>query len=202
MSDAEPSLPGEGLVYEDCLPLRVSALEAEVVPSRMLAIQESNEELLRIVAALDEHHTVEGSEDDAAHHGQDLARIESKLDLLLDLMAHVLTGQLAVPPALPVRFNADAIQWLQPQVPPEAGQRVLLDLYLHRKVPRPLVLPGVVHEVQAEEGGWRVTVRFEDMHAAVRDWLEKIIFRQHRRSVAEARARRQRREEEDERTSR
>ncbi len=186
MSAQHPSPLGEGLVYEDEVPLRLSELEAEIGPARLLSIQECNEEVLRAIAALDEHHG-EGGEEDALHHGQDLARIESKLDLLLDMVSHMLAEQLSLPPAVPVRLSAVGIQWYQAgQLPPQ-GRRVLLDLYLHRKFLKPLVMPGQVVQVQTQDGGGQVTVVFEDMPETVRNWLEKLIFRQHRRSIAYAR---------------
>ncbi|HHH36396.1 MAG TPA: hypothetical protein ENK48_06145 [Gammaproteobacteria bacterium] len=186
MSARHPSPLGEGLVYEDEVPLRFSELEAEIGQARLLSIQERNEEVLRAIAALDEHHG-EGGEEDALHHGQELARIESKLDLLLDMVSQMLTAQLAVPPSLPVRLSALGVQWRQSGPLPAAGRRLLLELYLHRKFLRPLILPGRVADVREEEGGGEVTVVFEGMTEAVSNWLEKLIFRQHRRSVALAR---------------
>ncbi len=190
-NDGRASPLGEGLVYEDILPLRVCEVEAEIPAPRLLSIQESNEEILRIIAALDEHHHAEGTDEDAAHHSQDLVRIESKLDLLLDMVANMLSHQLAIPPELPVRLNAHAIQWRQAGPPPAEGRRVLLDLYLHRKYPRPLVLPGRVASVEQDQDDYLAVVRFEGMSEAVQNWLEKLIFRQHRRSVAHARRRQQ-----------
>ncbi|MFQ5488320.1 MAG: PilZ domain-containing protein [Gammaproteobacteria bacterium] len=186
MTADNPSPLGEGLVYEDAVPLRVSEIEADVADARVTAIQESNEEILRVIAALDEHH-MEGGDEESQYLGQDLARIESKLDLLLDMVAHMLASQLAVPSQLPIRMTARAIQWRQAEAPPATGRQVLLDLYLHRKFPRPLVLLGVVQDVRREHGDFLVTVSFMHMSESVQNWLEKLIFRHHRRSVAHAR---------------
>lgn len=186
MTTDNPSSLGEGLVYEDSVPLRVSEIDVEVAAARVVAIQESNEEILRVIAALDEHHMDAGDEE-AQYLSQDLARIESKLDLLLDMVAHMLASQLAVPSQLPIRMTARAIQWRQAEPPPAPGHQVLLDLYLHRKFPRPLVLLGAVQDVQQAHDGFLVTVKFEHMSESVQNWLEKLIFRQHRRSVAQAR---------------
>ncbi len=186
MTGDNPSPLGEGLVYEDAVPLRISEIEAEVANARLTAIQESNEEILRVIAALDEHH-MESGDEESQYLGQDLVRIESKLDLLLDMVAHMLASQLAVPSQRPIRMTARAIQWRQAEPPPATGQQVLLDLYLHRKFPRPLVLLGVTQDVREEHGDFLVTVAFMHMSEAVENWLEKLIFRHHRRSVAHAR---------------
>ncbi len=186
MKDESSSSLGEGLVYEDAVPLRVNEISAHLEEGRLAAMQDSNEEILRVIAALDEHHAEAGDEE-AQHLGQDLARIESKLDLLLDMVAHMLASQLSVPSRLPIRLTASAIQWRQAEAPPAAGRQVLLDLYLHRKFPRPLVLLGVVREVRTLPGEYQVTVDFAGMGESVRNWLEKLIFRHHRRSIAQAR---------------
>jgi hypothetical protein len=65
----------------------------------------------------------------------------------------------------------------------------MIELYLHRLLPRPLNLPAVVERVETATGEQRVICRLYLAGEAVQAELEKLIFRQHRRAVASKRQR-------------
>ncbi|MDX9741489.1 MAG: PilZ domain-containing protein [Gammaproteobacteria bacterium] len=178
---------GTGLCYEDVLPLRWRRSDDAHSLARSLAINLGNEQLLRHLAAVDEFRG-EGGEDDS-QTAHDLHRLESKLDLLIDLIGELLTRQADLPVAAPVRLCAETLVWTcAPGAAPATGDFIEADVFLSPRYPRPLVIFGVIESVQAEDDGRaRVSLRYRELSAGVRSALEKTIFRQHRRMVAQAR---------------
>ncbi len=170
----------EGLIYEATLPLAWQLLDG---PPDSIALQsqgESNESFLRALAALDHH--AESSEEPETLHPE-LVRLDLKINLLMELVGQALSVQLSVPPPVRLRFNAHGVEWTGADLPPQ-GRWVRIQLYLKPEFPRPLVTFGQV--LRAESGA--ATVAFEGIGEAVEDGLEKMIFRHHRRVIAQHRA--------------
>lgn len=185
MTEDESRPFGENLVFEDRIPLGWRQIESAPSASQILRTHDANERVLRCLAALDEYHT-DAAEEEHAHGGHDLARVEFKLNLLLDMMGRILVHHMSVPEPVPVRIGATSIQWESERVPP-LGQYLGIDVYLNQRYPSPITLFGVVRAVHPAEGTCRVEVGYKDMSESVQGWIEKLIFRQHRRLVAQAR---------------
>lgn len=177
MSHQTPDSFGAGLVLEDRLPLHWRVAEA---PDALSPLQLSNEETLRVILSLDEHH-VEAS-DENPEFAHEVQRLETKINLILELVSQVLARQLQLPEALPVRLSAHEIEW-EAAVAPAAGSSVLLEIYACPRYPRPLFLPATVKD----SSGGRVRAVFDDLGAPVQDLIEKLIFRHHRRQIAATR---------------
>lgn len=143
--------------------------------------QLSNEETLRVILSLDEHH-VEAS-DENPEFAHEVQRLESKINLILELVSQVLARQLQLPGALPVRLSAHAIDWEAVGAVPAVGSPVLIEIYVCPRYPRPLFLSATVKD----SAGGRVRAAFDDLGDAVQDLLEKLIFRHHRRQIAATR---------------
>ncbi len=182
MSESDPF--DEGLVYRSELPLawRQIADPAELDAE---ALNAGNEQTLRLLAAVEEFFP-----DIADEHGQshEFARLELKLNLLLELVTQLLAAQRSLPPASPLRLNAHAVEWDHIGAdPPKTGDRLLLEVYLSPEVPRPIRLPAQVLQVQAAAGEANVTAALAQLSELVVELLEKFIFRRHRRSIAHSR---------------
>jgi hypothetical protein len=184
--DTEPTdTLGASLVLEDRLPLRWEAVVEEAEPAVLLHDRRSNEATLRLIFGLDEHRP-EIAEDDSAV-AQELARLDFKVNLLLDLVGDLVARQLDLPGELAVRISAREIQWVDAKAP-AVGQKCRLHVYLDLRYPRPLTLRGRVVGVEpAPPERHRITLEFDDPGEPVQTWLEKLIFRHHRRGIAEAR---------------
>jgi len=181
MSEHVPEPLGKGLVYEDWLPLKWNAAK-EVPPVAALShIHDANEKFLRRVATLEEEPA------DIAETNPELVkeflRLESKLDLVLDMVGTILAGHLKLPKPSPIRLTAEAISWDSPEAPP-VGSHAVIELYLLPSCPYPLTLLGSVKSVEQSPEGCRTAVVFDEIGEDVREWLERTIFRQHRRRVA------------------
>ncbi len=174
---------GAGLTLESAIPLRWSAAEdADAV--QIAGLQQANEELLRVISILDEHAPQLTDEHPAVAH--ELQRLDFKLNVLLDLVGQLFARSTPLPPAVPARLNAESVEWEATHVPAR-GSRVYLEIYLNAQYPRPLILTGQVSAIQPMPNAFHILVIFDDMSEIVRDWLEKIIFRRHRRQIAHTR---------------
>lgn len=177
---------GQGLVYEDMLPLRWRGVDVRHTTLELARLQETNDEILRTLGMLDEY-LAESSEEHTPL-SQEMLRVETKLNLLLALVGQLFTLHYPQPPARPVKLGPRAVEWVTADGLP-LGDYGVVELYLSPRCPRPLVLPGVVRKVEALPGGHSIGVEFLGLGDAVTDRLEKIIFRHHRRSIALARRR-------------
>ncbi|MHB8255657.1 MAG: PilZ domain-containing protein [Acidiferrobacterales bacterium] len=180
---SEQNVLGAGIAYEGMLPL--SWRDANPLDGlQRRAEQAANEELLRILSVLEER--PQELADDHPAVAQELRRLDSKLDLVLDLVGRVLAHHEPPPPPLTVRLRARDLEWHDVRAP-AAGGRVDVALYLCLRVPRPLTLSGRVRSVQPSPEGFRAVMDIDDPGEVVAELLEKIIFVHHRRTVAQTR---------------
>jgi len=113
-------------------------------------------------------------------------RMEAKLDLNLLLLGRVLEQTL---PALPVRSVRWSIRGARlgrlddDGATPASGSEGILQIQLCHWLPEPLELPA---RVLAADAGY-LWLRFPELTAALHDALERHLFRQHRRQIAQAR---------------
>jgi hypothetical protein len=173
----------EALAYEDELPLGWEVVEQLPPGQRLATLNASNEALLRVREGLEE--PARGT-DENQELAQEFNRLESKLNLILELMAEWLRRQGDLPSALPVRFNAWGIAWEAEDLPvPDALLR--MQLYICPTVPKPLVLYARVLRQESGESGMRAVATFLDLSPGMVDGLERLVFRRHRREVAQLR---------------
>lgn len=117
----------------------------------------------------------------------ELAPIEAKLNLVLQLLTQVIQQQNPLPSKLFVELSATQLAW---QIATGVAQHVIpaqyLELILHLdpRVPLPITLCGRVVSVAADG---RVCVQLQHHGAAEADAWERWLFRQHRRMVAHSR---------------
>jgi len=190
INEANREQLGEGVIYKDIVPLRWRDIAREELEFSYLGLQDANEEVLRFITTLDEFHVE--SQDEHGSSGSDLSRIEFKLNLLLDMVTQLIERETVMPEAVPITLGSMGIEWVSLSAP-RTGALLKLSLYLHHKYPRPFVVIGKVVNVvpfEAEADGavkYRIHLDYETMSAAVQSGLEKLIFRQHRRSIAQSR---------------
>jgi hypothetical protein len=174
MTESPDSL-GSGVALEDRLPIRCHGSSEAARP-------QDNEDTLRAILSLDEHHHSELNDEDPAL-AQEFARLESRLNLVMELVGQLLVRQLALPEPVPLRLFAGGVEW-ETARPPSPGQPAMIELYVCRRLPRPLWLPATM--VGAPRPGWSAA-RFAELGEAVQEQLEMLIFRHHRRQVAAVR---------------
>jgi hypothetical protein len=180
MNDAAWQAFSQRVTYEDRLPLAVQP--GTDVAAREL-LDERNCHVLDSLATLDERRPDSGDENAAVL--QELARLDGKLNVLMDIVGRLLVPDHALPPRQLLRLNGLGAE-LPAAVLPPAAQRDDLLLSIHFEACRalPLVLPVKFEQAFASE---HVFVTFPALRPAVMERLEKLVFRQHRRKVAESR---------------
>ncbi|MBI3775647.1 MAG: PilZ domain-containing protein [Gammaproteobacteria bacterium] len=173
--------PPVGPVLSGEFPLRwehVSPLQLEQERNRA---NDSNEITLRNYYLLDER--IQEPSDDRDESAPELVRIEQRLNLVIELLGQVLAHSLDLPAAVSCILSRASFEWSSYDVP-TVGECVRLTLYLHPHYPKPLVLFGQVTHVVRSETTSRATAQLAQLSDAVGDWLDRLIFRAHRRRIA------------------
>lgn len=171
----------QGLVYQGSVALRWRAAESAADAQEEARLAESNEHTLRVLLTLDGHTPEAG--DESAELSQNLARLEFKLNLTLDMVGELLSYYHDTPAPVSMRLGAQGLAWGAEQaLPPQ--QQGYVEIYLNARYPCPVILAARVQEVKKLPDGFEITALFGNVGAAVRELLQKIIFRHHRRSIA------------------
>lgn len=167
------------LRYQDVIPLRWTRPAVPPSAAELDRLDRDNERLLRLLPALENPESVA---DDAQPRQMQL--LELRLQLLTDLLGELLAQANPLPPARALSLSVEEVSFSDETPPPE-GEVVILELYLSASIPRPLRLPVRVSSAEPA----LVTGRLEGVGEPVRDLLQKLIFRQHRRAIAIRRGR-------------
>lgn len=181
--------PGTGLVYEGHLSLQMEPVAAVPEASLLTSINEGNELLLKNVMSMEEKQ-LESDDDDAVIH--ELRRQDLKIRLVLELVSMLLVQNKLMPEPGLVRFSSEIFSLPLTSVALSAsgGKTVAEDdiykisLYIDPSLPRPLIL--YVAATPGAQQGWQ-DFKFLQLKQSLQDILEKFIFRQHRRIVAQTR---------------
>jgi hypothetical protein len=165
------------LAYEEVRPVNWVPLAGSVDAARAASFTERNVRLLQALAAIEDH----GVSDKPDESTPDLARLDFKINLLLDLVGQLLVANRPQPAPVAIRFNAQGAVWqAAPPLAPVGGQGIL-EIHLRDFLAEPLRLMGTLAKVSA---AGEVTVRFAPVGEPVAELLERLIFRHHRRHVA------------------
>jgi hypothetical protein len=168
------------LAYEDVLPVGWLPAAEPFDATTGSRYDEPNLRLLQACAALDEQPATRDKLDDGSPIAAEMARLDFKLTLLLDLVMHLASRDLHRPEPVPIRFNALGATIQSGTLKPAIGSSGVLHIYLRNALPQPLSLPACVGAVEGDT----VSLRFLPMSDPVADHVEKLAFRRHRRHVA------------------
>jgi hypothetical protein len=165
------------LAYEEVLPVAWNPLPG--APSGALAsgFAERNVRLLQALAAIEDH----GMPDKPDESATDLARLDFKINLLLDLVGQLVVANRPRPAPTSIRFNAQGALWHCAAPLPAVGAAGVAEIHLRDFLAEPLRLVGTLTHVSPEG---QVTARFAPVGEPLSDLLERLIFRHHRRQVA------------------
>lgn len=177
---------GKGLVYSDNIAVAWKPVDYEPDATHLAMVNASNESFLRAVSAIGDGVPAKEGADTPAGINAETARLDLKLNLLLDLVSSLVYHELEIPPVGAVQVSATEVSWRGDV--PAPGARVFLQLYIQRGLPKPLCCYGEVISTAAEYEAGEARVRFVGLAGAAKVWLEKLIFRHHRREVAFRRA--------------
>jgi hypothetical protein len=175
---------GMGLAFEGRVPLAWSQNPEALAPGDAAGLQAGNHETLRVILALEDHVT-EVPEERGANQ-PDLGRLDFKVNLLLELVGQLLERHMTLPAPVWVRLTAQQVEWESDQTL-EPGTSGAVALFLCPRYPRPLVLRGRVSHVERSPEPLRMCLAYEGCSEPFLEDLERLIFRRHRRLIAQAR---------------
>ncbi|MFT4823242.1 MAG: hypothetical protein ACI9DH_000723 [Halioglobus sp.] len=170
-----------GLTFTDNISIDWKPVDCQPDDSRLALVNESNESFLRAVSALGAFST-DGSEDEVGL-SQEILRLDLKVNLLLDLVSQLIYQQLEIPGKSEVTISSTSIQWRASKVPPP-GIIVFVQVYIQHGTPKPLCFYGKVQSSQEQYESGLALVSYLGLSGSVQSWLDKLIFRHHRRAIA------------------
>jgi hypothetical protein len=171
----------QGVSFAANLPLEWQPLKP-ASPATIHEWMHTNAVILRALAGME--NLVEDKDYEAAGaSGKILERVEAKLDLALSLLARLLASREGAPEEQPVVVSADGLEW-RTATPPTLHQDILISLHLNSNLPQPLLLPAKVILVEGSVPANRVQARFQHLSDEAREWLERTVFRHHRRNIS------------------
>lgn len=171
----------EELAYEDVVPVQWQPLPEPFDPALVGSYADRNLRALQALAALEEHGQIEKPDD--SPYASDIARLDLKVNLLLDMVGQLLIASHPRPRATSIRFNALGAVWQGVGSAPPLGNQGVLNVYLRDCIAEPLRLVGRIASVTPDG---RIKARFIPPGEHISDLLEKLAFRKHRRQVAGA----------------
>ncbi|WP_460536934.1 PilZ domain-containing protein [Chitinimonas naiadis] len=111
--------------------------------------------------------------------------MEARLDLTLQLLGQLLARGEPLPARQQLELNGEGARWATKQAI-TIGSKGTLALHLSPGIPQALQLPAQVTACnELAPGQWQIEARFQHLDVELQDWLEKTIFRRHRREVFE-----------------
>jgi hypothetical protein len=179
---ADAVLFGESLSCEETQRAAFVAQPVDEVLAEAACVRA--EACLRAIATIEDT----GGEEDDAPLSPALRRIEARLELVMTLLGAKLRQDRA-DPLTPIRWSALGAR-MPVAAAPADGSPGLFRIQATSWLPEPLELPATVIASQPGPGG-RVDLwlRFGPLTEAATSALERHLFRQHRRAIANRRAR-------------
>jgi hypothetical protein len=150
-------------------------------PEDIARCNERNLHVLRSLASLDERRSDNPSEDDSPLM-LELQRMDSKINVLLDIVDRLLLPGALLPPRQPVSLNAVGL--IVPGNLLPADSRLLVRLHFDTCRALPLELPALRGKAFNDDN---VFLYFHALSEMVEDGLERFVFCHHRRKVASTR---------------
>lgn len=171
------------LSWDGALPLAWRVLDRLPDRDQLARADERNTALLNALALIEEG-AVRQVEEPSPLIAQ-MERLEAKFDLVLTLLTEALLPESAAPGPVSMRLSSRGVVF-DAGTTVEPGNAVELSIHFSASLPRPVVLCGVVIEpLPGEEA--HVSVEFRRLGPGVKERLERLVFRRHRRSIAQQR---------------
>jgi hypothetical protein len=166
----------EGLTIEDILPITWQGADFR----QSASLEHANEDTARALQAIAVYEETPRSPTEDVHKpSSDGSRLEAKVDLLLSLIANIVSDRLGLPDPRPVILRGRSVEW-QPgaEFHAEKGDTGFLSIWANEHIPLPMRLPCRIDGSMQRNGfvWWRA--RFEFLAPHVRDGIGQVIFRQ------------------------
>lgn len=176
MSNRRNDTLGGNLSFTASCPLHLEVIADYPAAGDLQVHYAANDKLLKASNALQEHII---DTEDYAELAPEFARLDNKVNMILELLSLVIAEQIQLPPSHTVQMSAVALA-VHSSLSFSPGEKVSIGIYFEPTIPRPLQLFGEVMAVDE----WVTDIKLDSIPASMADGLEKLVFRRHRREVA------------------
>jgi len=167
-NDLDNSSLGDAVAYTLNAPLSWSSISDEDQSN----LDESNEKTLRVLLSLNEL---------PVEHSEDIAALDFKLNIVMELMSELLSQQLKLPSKKKVRLGANQLVWkLDKNNVPTLNDEIEVSVFMHASYPKPLLLRGKVISIDSD----CCVLDILEQSEVAQEILEKFIFMHHRHAIA------------------
>jgi hypothetical protein len=173
----------EKLAYQDLLPVRWVPHDKQVDDLTAQHLADRNVRVLQACDALEEYGQTEKA-DVESPHSADLMRLDFKINLLLDLASQLLAASQTRAAPVPIQLNSMGAIWKHEGAPLAPGAHGILEVGIRDLVVQPLNLPSQIVPGAAPD---EARARFNALGEVVADHIERLVFRRHRRKIADTR---------------
>lgn len=183
-SAAELAVLGQQVFCDDEIGFAWSSVDALPDAPALARLNARNEVVLRTLALVEEHDETRSEDAERA----EVHRLEAKLNLALELLAELVMQRQSPLPGRAIRFNSRGLCWVADE-PLELDALLLVECFVLPAWPVPLRLYARVRSSEPDGAGHRVCGSLEGLSDGAAIWLDKLVFRRHRRAVAQSRSR-------------
>jgi hypothetical protein len=141
-----------------------------------------NVRILQAYDMLEEHAHLERADSENPLVG-DLRRLDTKLNLLLQLFGELIRDRRQPPCPKALQLDRSGVVWCPKELVP-ASMTGIIEIFVHPSIPLPVRWRATAAEPQANN---RQRFEFEPLNALEADQLERLIFLAHRQQVADFR---------------
>ena len=170
------------LAFHGEYPLEWLPLPAPHDAHALESLDTANMALLQACIASEEQ-PVREKNDELTPLAHELARLDYKINLALQMLATLVSQKSPPMQPRPVRFNATGVTWTALAPLPAAGDYGTLRIRLQGTLPQCLELAAQVTEVDGAE----VSLRYLRLSEACAEQMQRLCFLRHRKQVAGAR---------------
>jgi hypothetical protein len=178
--------PASSLTFTGCLPLAWRELSMLPDDAELRNIEHSNLTVLHTLFALDIHSGDYSDDPSALTNATELKRLDFKVGLLLEMVGQLFARQQAIPPEHALTLTVNDLSWQTDAALP-VGALLQLDLYCNLSYPRPLILHAQVVDSVSSSSNYQIKAPFYRQSTALQEAIERYIFLQHRRFIANRR---------------
>ena len=183
--------PRSNLAFTGFLPLAWQELPVLPESNELQHQEKINLHILHILFALDIHAGDYGDDPIALTSASELRRLDFKVSLLLEMVGQLLARQQAIPPERALTLTVNQVSW-RTDAAPAANVTLRLELYCNFSYPRPLILYAHIDEIVSIENDFQIKATLHQPGAPLQEALERYIFLQRRRAIANQRGNSQR----------
>ncbi len=170
------------LAFHGEYPLEWLPLPAAHDPHTLESLDAANTALLQACIASEEQ-PVREKNDELTPLANELARLDYKINLALQMLATMAARHAPPMQPRPVRLNAIGVTWTAVAPLPRVGECGTLRIRLQGTLPQCLELAAQVTEIDGSE----VSLRYLRLSEACGELMQRLCFLRHRKQVAGAR---------------